>query len=298
MNTDFCTSRTHRLLYSGYPLEITTFDDITEDVSTPAWYLHEEIEFQYILNGQVSITCGERCFTASRGDIVFINQLAKHASVPAGSETAAVCSIIVHPSFILGDNQPELEAKYLHPILANNAYACLHIDHSAVLYPQFHSLLSQLITLNATQSTGYELLSKSCILQLWKLIYDMLSDSSATEYNISSHSTNLDDQRVRQAILYIRKHFMEPVTLDDIADSILVSKSECCRCFKRAIGMSPFEYLMKYRIEESTRRMRINPHESVSEIAGCVGFNNTSYYNKIFKKFMGCTPTEYRKSLT
>lgn len=297
MNTDFCTSRTHRLLYSGYPLEITTLDDITEDVSAPAWYLHEEIEFQYILNGQVSITCGERCFTASRGDIVFINQLAKHASVPAGSETAAVCSIIVHPSFILGANQPELEAKYLHPILANNAYACLHIDRNAVLYPQFHSLISQLITLNATQGTGYELLSKSCILQLWKLIYDMLSDSSATEYNISSHSTNLDDQRVRQAILYIRKHFMEPVTLDEIADSILVSKSECCRCFKRAIGMSPFEYLMKYRIEESTRRMRMNPHESVSEIAGSVGFNNTSYYNKVFKKFMGRTPTEYRKSL-
>lgn len=298
MNTDFCTSRTHRLLYSGYPLEITTLDDITEDVSTPAWYLHEEIEFQYILNGQVSITCGERCFTASRGDIVFINQLAKHASVPAGSETAAVCSIIVHPSFILGANQPELEAKYLHPILANNAYACLHIDRSAVLYPQFHSLISQLITLNATQGTGYELLSKSCILQLWKLIYDMLSDSSATEYNISSHSTNLDDQRVRQAILYIRKHFMEPVTLDEIADSILVSKSECCRCFKRAIGMSPFEYLMKYRIEESTRRMRTNPQESISEIAGSVGFNNTSYYNKVFKKFMGCTPTEYRRLLT
>ena len=97
MNTDFCTSRTHRLLYSGYPLEITTFDDITEDVSTPAWYLHEEIEFQYILNGQVSITCGERCFTASRGDIVFINQLAKHASVPfpLTSHWKLICQLYV-----------------------------------------------------------------------------------------------------------------------------------------------------------------------------------------------------------
>lgn len=297
MNSDFCTMRTSRLLYSGYPVEITTLDCITDDMPSPEWYLHEEVEFQYILDGQIRVTCGEHCFTASRGDIVFINQLAKHASVPTGNERTTLCSIIVHPSFILGDNRPELEAKYLYPVLSNNAYTCLHITCKDTVYPQFQALISQLIELNDAQDTGYELLSKSCILQLWKLIYDMLPVSSAAKGTLSSHSANLDEQRVRQAIFYIRKHFTEPVTLDKIADSILVSKSECCRCFKRAIGMSPFEYLMKYRIEESTRRMRTNPQESISEIAGSVGFNNTSYYNKVFKKFMGCTPTEYRKPL-
>ncbi len=90
---------------------------------------------------------------------------------------------------------------------------------------------------------------------------------------------------------------MEPITLNDIAEAILVSKSECCRCFKRATGLSPFEYLMKYRITESAKYMHRKSHESISEIAGAVGFNNTSYFNKVFKKFMGCTPTEYRQSL-
>ena len=90
---------------------------------------------------------------------------------------------------------------------------------------------------------------------------------------------------------------MEPLTLDKIADSILVSKSECCRCFKRAIGLTPIEYLMKYRIMESAVRMKQKESESISEIAGTVGFNNTSYYSKVFKKMMGCTPSEYRQSL-
>ena len=89
---------------------------------------------------------------------------------------------------------------------------------------------------------------------------------------------------------------MEAVTLDDIANSIMVSKSECCRCFKRTLGITPFEYLMKYRIQESAKRIQRRPQDSISEIAGSVGFNNTSYFNKIFKKYMECTPSEYRNS--
>ena len=90
---------------------------------------------------------------------------------------------------------------------------------------------------------------------------------------------------------------METVTLEDISSSIMVSKSECCRCFKRTLNVTPFEYLMKYRILESTKRMDRKPLDSISEIAGSVGFNNTSYYNKIFKKYMDCTPTEYRNTI-
>ena len=98
-------------------------------------------------------------------------------------------------------------------------------------------------------------------------------------------------------MVYIQEHFMESVTLDDIAGSILVSKSECCRCFKRTTGLSPIEYLMRYRIMESAKHRHRQTHEYISEIAGAVGFNNTSYFNKIFKKYIGCTPTEYRQSL-
>lgn len=297
MNSDFCTDRTQRLLYSGYPVEVHTFDCITDDLSTPQWYAHEEIEFLYVLDGQIRVICGENRFTATSGDLVFINHLVRHCAVPVGNRNAALCSILFHPSFILGFNQTELEAKYLHPVLSANSLACLHICSGSTAYPQLQALITQLIELQSTQSAGYELLSKSCILQLWKLIYDMLPSHCTVDSQSPSHSTNLDEQRVRQAVFYMHRHFAEPVTLDSIADSIHVSKSECCRCFKRAMGMSPFEYLMKYRIEESTRRMRRNPKESVSEIASTVGFNNTSYYNKVFKKFMGCTPTEYRKSL-
>ena len=109
----------------------------------------------------------------------------------------------------------------------------------------------------------------------------------------------LDEDRVKQAILYIHANYAKPLTLDDIAESIHVSKSECCRCFKRSMRLTPFEYLMKHRIFESARKMQRNEQaaDSISSLASSVGFNNSSYYNKIFRKYLHCTPTEYREEI-
>ena len=108
---------------------------------------------------------------------------------------------------------------------------------------------------------------------------------------------SLDEQRVKQAMLFIRMHHAEPISLEEIAGSVHISKSECCRCFSRTLQMTPFEYLMKYRIFEATRKMAQSPQEppmSIADLAMSVGFNNTSYFNKLFKKYLGCTPTYYR----
>lgn len=297
MKPDFYEKRTQKLLLSGYPVELTTVDCTTPDAPIVHWHWHDEVEFQYIRKGQAYITCGEDNITVSEGDFVFINQMVRHFITPAGTDGVIYTSIIVNPSFILGFGQLELENKYITPVTADQCFNCLHITREHVLHQQFAPLMRQLIALNRDCPVGYELLSKACILQLWNLLYSQLPSGTASASGISARTANQDAYRAKQAMLYIQEHFMDPVTLDDIAGSILVSKSECCRCFKRATGLSPVEYLMKYRITESARYMHRKTHESISEIAGAVGFNNTSYFNKVFKKFMGCTPTQYRQSL-
>lgn len=297
MKPDFYEKRTKKLLLSGYPVELTTIDCTTPDAPIIHWHWHEEVEFQYIQKGQAYITCDEDNITVSEGDIVFINQSVRHFITPADKDGVIYSSIVVNPSFILGLGQLELENKYISPITANRSFNCLHITVENGLYQQFMPPLKELIALNTDKPSGYELLSKANILQLWKLVHDQLPAGASDSSKRSARTANQDAQRAKQAMLYIQEHFMESVTLDDIADSIHVSRSECCRCFKRATGLSPVEYLMKYRIMESAKCMHRKTHESISEIAGAVGFNNTSYFNKIFKKFIGCTPTEYRQYL-
>lgn len=297
MEPDFYLKRTQKLLISGYPVQLTTVDCTLPNAPIVHWHWHDEVEFQYIQKGQAYITCEEDNITVSEGDIIFINQAVRHFVTPAGEEGVILSSVVVNPTFILGLGQLELENKYVTPIIANRSFNYLHITVNDRQHQQFLLPLKQLIALNQDLSPCYELLSKSAILQLWKLLYDQLPAEFTASSKISARTANQDAHRVKQAMIYIREHYTEPVALNDIASSILVSRSECCRCFKRATGLSPIEYLMKYRITEATRHMHRKTHESISEIAGAVGFNNISYFNKIFKKYIGCTPTEYRHTL-
>ena len=108
-----------------------------------------------------------------------------------------------------------------------------------------------------------------------------------------------DFTRVIDAIHFIAEHYAEPLALDDIANSVHLSKSECCRCFKRTVSISPIEFLIQYRIMEAIRKMQTKDAaaNSISGLSAAVGFNSASYFNKQFKRYIKCTPLEYRKKL-
>lgn len=291
---DFYQKRTKSLLQTDYPLSVLDFDFTESDPFVIHWHSHEDIELIYLLKGQAYVTCEQDNIFADEGDIVFINQNINHFFTPTNPEGCMVRSIIVHPSFIFGFGQIEMEKKYITPVIHDASMKYLHITSADSYYEIFRTHVEAIIKQNAEKISGYELLSKASILYIWKQLFDLsLQDQLAPTRKTAAQ----DELRVKQAILYIQEHYMESITLDDIAASILVSKSECCRCFKRTLNITPFEYLMKYRILASTKKMHSKTLESISEIAGSVGFNNTSYYNKIFKKYMNCTPTEYRSSI-
>ena len=291
---DYYTKRSRSLMQDDYPLEVSRLVFSETDPLLIRWHWHEEVEIEYIVSGQIYITCEEETILASQGDLVFINQNVRHFVTPTSEEPCTLYSLVVHPSFILGFGQLELEKKYITPVLHNSTLKHVYVNPDKSDYPIYLSSIQEILSLNQDKNDGYELLTKSALLRIWYQLYQLTLQSAPGPVPKTAVQ---DEQRVKQAILYIQEHFMETVTLEDISSSIMVIKSECCRCFKRTLNVTPFEYLMKYHILESTKRMHRKPLDSISEIAGSVGFNNTSYYNKIFKKYMDCTPTEYRNTI-
>ncbi|CAM3813284.1 bifunctional transcriptional activator/DNA repair enzyme AdaA [Marinicrinis lubricantis] len=93
---------------------------------------------------------------------------------------------------------------------------------------------------------------------------------------------------------YIEHHFSKPLTLHTLAEISHSSPYHMQRTFKRMKGMTPNEYIRKQRIEHAARLI-IQSKKTVLEIAEHVGMPNLSYFITVFKKEMGCTPSDYRQ---
>ena len=94
---------------------------------------------------------------------------------------------------------------------------------------------------------------------------------------------------------YINKHYTEEISLEDLSKLIGLSISQLNRKFKKAMGETPIQYLLKVRINKAKEKL-IESNNTIFEIATECGFNNQTYFNKQFKKFTGKAPTQYRES--
>lgn len=261
------------------------------------WQWHNELEIDYVRSGEAIFEIGEETVRVSAGSAVLVNGNHIHSIHSEQPEKCVILSILFHPDFIFDSSESFLSLKYKEPILTNPDFKFVTFTPASPWGKRGIECINAIINTNLHKNHGYELLTRSYLCNLWIQLLE--KDAQEMQTKTASVLSVLDEDRVKQAILYIHANYAKPLTLDDIAESIHVSKSECCRCFKRSMRLTPFEYLMKHRIFESARKMQRNEQaaDSISSLASSVGFNNSSYYNKIFRKYLHCTPTEYREEI-
>lgn len=95
---------------------------------------------------------------------------------------------------------------------------------------------------------------------------------------------------------YIKKYYKENINLNSISDVFFISPNYLSSIFNERNKVSITEYINLLRIEESKKYL-LDRSMSVSDICKKVGFNNSSYFSQIFKKFNSITPNEYRKNM-
>ncbi|MDQ0061069.1 response regulator [Paenibacillus harenae] len=100
-------------------------------------------------------------------------------------------------------------------------------------------------------------------------------------------------QLIAKAIEYIKLHYREELTLQDVADSIHVSKSYLSNLFKKQSGHNFIDYVIDLRLHEA-KRLLTQDEIKIYEVAERSGFNDVKYFSKLFKKMTQMTPVEYR----
>lgn len=283
---------------SLFPVSATTINLKDKYLHMFPWHWHEEIEFTLVLSGCINIKLSNLSVRLNTGEGYLLNQNRLHSVRSVDDDDCEVAIFKFHPSFLFGYGQTSMSVKYLTPLLSSPFLHYMTLKREDPVSAQILDYIAEAHALCQEKSYGFELLVKSNLCRVWHLLLPYAQTPSETASSFSTQ-TLTDSVRVKQAILFIEENHSEPLSLEQIASAMHLSKSECCRCFQRCLGITPFEYLMKFRIFESTRKISCGDEaaKSIAGLAASVGFNSASYYNKLFKKYLNCTPSEYKKRM-
>lgn len=282
-----------------YPVSVSFNERKKEEGASGMWAVREkDIELIIVNNGELSISCGNEVFKVRAGQGFAINQNSRHRITSSTKEDTAFYSVIFDPSIVAGENtDSDFYEKYAASVLNYEKYPGFTLDEDNLLDENALDKINSIIAVNTTKKFGYEVLTKAYLCMLWAHLLEFLSgkEPAFNGRNVPSQ----DELRVKSAIRFIEENYNDPITLEDIADKIHVSRNECCRCFKRVMMISPVEYLIRLRIFKAAKVIYKDPLsvDSYSELSFSCGFNNTSYFNKMFKRYLTCTPTEFSKML-
>ena len=118
-----------------------------------------------------------------------------------------------------------------------------------------------------------------------------LETGLAHERKLSSEAQRL----VRRAMAYLHEHYTESLTRRAIAEHVGLDEDYLTYCFRQELGMTPITYLNRYRVNQA-RHLLKQTDKSVTAIALEVGFSDSSYFSRIFKRETGMAPDAYRRT--
>ncbi len=96
------------------------------------------------------------------------------------------------------------------------------------------------------------------------------------------------------SIRFIHENYRQQITIDDVARNCTIDRTYLYKLFKKNLGISPQEYLLKYRVKKACELLRLS-EDSMIDIAYTVGFQDYSAFSKQFKKYCLMSPKEYRR---
>lgn len=129
-----------------------------------------------------------------------------------------------------------------------------------------------------TSATAYEF-----IMHLWKSLVSQYKEAPSVNRSIDA------------AIYYMENNYQKSISLDDISSAVSMSKFYFNRTFLKVIGVSPWKYLTKLRIE-SAAKLLLTTSLTNEDISKMCGYESSNYFDKVFRKYVGMSPGKFRQT--
>ena len=252
-----------------------------------ATHWHPALEIIMPLENTYTVTAGQEEYHLNPGDIFIIpaGELHQLTAPPTGTRLIYLFDFSIL-SKIRG-------FSYLNPYLSQPVL--INRETYAPIYDTMASLMIQMCKDYFSDDSLRELVVYSYLMNFFvcfgRYRMSMEDVTPYTHANADRHKDLMD--KLNTVFDFLDEHYMEDITLEKVSDVAGFSKFHFSRLFKQCSGYNFYDYLC-YRRIKSAESLLLKPGLSVTEIALQSGFSSLSTFNRTFKRFKNCTPSEYR----
>ena len=251
---------------------------------------HEVFELNYVENGEgVLRIVGDSAETIGNRDLVLITSPdLEHVWEQDKCKSEDIREITVQFFFDFNSSYSLFNRTPLLPIKRMFEKARKGVAFTPEAIEKVYPLLN---SLSSTKDKFYSVINFLTLLYELSLADDTreLASSSFAKVDVDSES-----RRILKVKDYISKHYTEEIRLADLADLVGMSTTSFSRFFKLRSGKTLSDYVVEMRLGVASRQL-VDTTNSVSEICYDCGFNTLSNFNRLFRKYKGCSPTEFRE---
>lgn len=277
------TINSRKLLSSG---KLITIRPHTRFIHFPV-HTHDYVEVIYMCSGETTHIVNGRAIRLEQGDLLFLNQSATH-EVCRAEETDIAVNFIVLPEFfsaplsMIGEEETPLR-KFLIDCLCgqNSGAGYLYFDVSEV--KPIQNLLENLLWILIRETPAKRKMSQMTM----ALLFMQLLGHTET-----LTTDDRDDKVVWQVLRYVESRYIDG-SFGELTDQLHYDASWLSRQIKRKTGKTYTQLVQEKRLAQAAFLLR-NTDRNVSDIAVAVGYENVSYFHRIFVDSYGKSPKHYR----
>lgn len=253
---------------------------------------HDELEVGTVQKGTMYLEINGQNYVLHKGDSIFVNSCTLHAYEGEKNTETLFLNLLFQPSFIYGREDSIFHGKYMQPVLEHSHSSFLIFRENTPEGKNAAKYIENADRAIQRQDWGYEFQVRNILSELFLCIGRSLQHVYKEQEK--HESKNL--YRIRQMVDFIQAHYAEPLSLEQIAESASISTRECIRCFQNTIGIAPKQYLLRLRIQKACRLL-VSSEMRIAEICEICGFQDQSYFAKLFHRETGYSPGMYRKNM-
>lgn len=271
---------------------ITYFCD--ELAALPNWagplHWHPDFEIATAVSGVLDFQVGQHHVILKAGDSILVNGNILHGIKQLSGDIPDPMPNIVFSGALIASETSDIYQKYIQPVANCDALPFIVFNQKNSWHNEVNQLVKNVYGLMSEQGQCYEMAVQRELSSIFQCIFSNFDELPKTENTRIQINTQI---RIQKMLSYIREHYAEAVTLEEITRSANISRSEAGRCFNAHVGCSPVDALIQHRLQVAHRLIK-DTTRSLQEISYSCGFNSVHYFSRQFRETYGYTPGQYR----